>query len=446
MEVNTPNIVLLTIDCLRIDHLGCYGYPFNTSANIDRLASESVKFSRAVSQSGATPISHASIFTGLNPYQHGVRVIYAASGYKLPESIPTLATVLANHGWQSAAFLSSFTVSEFYGLDQGFETFDSGMKGKLDSKMKPDSNGKWSWSLQKNQRRSDETTDAAVSWLEKKRKSDRSFFLWVHYWDPHDQALTPPDETVERFIEEARQKIQETSISTRPDIYDAEVYYMDSQFGRLIQTLKETGQYDNSIIVVIADHGQGLEDGEKRHGWYFHRLLYQEQIHLPLIIRLPDGDGGTVVNELVRSIDIFPTVLEVLGLEGPKFVEGRSLIGLINNKPEPSRVAYADAINLYDLNAGITLKRPKDGLLYCVTDGSWKLIYRPELADESELYNLAADPLEMNNLYTQQPEQVERLRKILDDFDGYVDKPFGEGADPAVVEKLKSLGYVGEEP
>ena len=196
--------------------------------------------------------------------------------------------------------------------------------------------------------------------------------------------------------------------------------------------------------MVIADHGEGLNDGQERHGWYFHRILYQEQIRVPLIIRLPQGPRDHVVQELVRSIDVFPTIFDILGLGYQEPVEGKSLMGLIHNQQEPDRIAYADALNLYDLNAGLAQKRPLDDLLYCAMDRSWKLIYRPLHEDSCELYRLDTDPLEMNNIYDKTSPEVRRLMNALNTYNGYVNKPFGEvPVDSAAYKALKALGYVG---
>jgi arylsulfatase A-like enzyme len=299
------NVLLVTLDTTRTERLSCYGNPAQTSPNLDALARDGVKFDLAIAQAGVTPVSHASIMTGLNPYRHKLRVLYAADGYRLSDTVPTLVTVLKDAGWRTGAFLSSFTVSEFFGFDRGFEVFDNGLSVPVDEQMRLREDGDfYGCDLAHNQRRSDDTTDSAIRWL---GQTDRPFFAWVHYWDPHDPDKVPPDEIVARFRTPNMSPQQR-----RVALYDAEVFYMDSQFGRLIQTLKDIGVYDNTVIVVVADHGQGLADGKARHGWWRHRLLYQEQIRVPLLVRLPGGPTGRTVAELVRTIDIYPTVLEAL--------------------------------------------------------------------------------------------------------------------------------------
>ncbi|MCH7813779.1 MAG: sulfatase [Planctomycetes bacterium] len=430
-----PNVLLVTLDTTRADHLGCYGYGRPTSPHLDALAAEGIRFDLAIAQAASTPVSHASILTGLNPYQHGLRVIYAASGYRLPDAVPTLATVLGHRGWATGAVLSSFTVSEFFGLDRGFDHFDNGLGHASDDVLRQRADGAWMWQQRPNQRRSDETTDRAIAWLE---RTDRPFFLWVHYWDPHDLFLRPPDDFVARF---------KPSPSAGPNereqaLYDAEIAFLDAQFGRVIEALKRSGIYDNTVIVVVADHGQGLGD----HGWRGHRIIYQEQIRVPLILRLPGGPAGHVVSDLVRTIDVYPTVLEALDVDGPGPVEGLGLDDLIHGRPDTPRFAYADAILAYDLNAApIRKQRPDDDLLYCLMDRSWKLIYRPTRPERSELYDLSADPTELHNRYHDRPEQALRLQTALEKLDPFVAGPFGQGYDREVLERLRSLGYVGDE-
>ena len=453
-----PNVLLVTLDTTRTERLSCYGHSVKTSPTLDALAQDGVKFDLGVVQAAVTPVSHASIMTGLNPYQHGVRVLYAKSGYRLSGSVPTLATVLGEEGWSTGAFLSAYPVSERFGLDQGFDKFDNGLSEEAEKTLKPTDDGDtWMWDVKTNQRRSDDTTDRVIDWVKSVR---RPFFAWVHYWDPHDTKKLPPQEIVDRFTPpNADQMPPGTST------YDGEVFYVDSQFGRLIQTLKDMGIYDNTVIAVVADHGQGLEDGLARHNWLRHRLLYQEQIRVPLVVRLPGGPRGVTVSDLVRSIDIFPTILEAVEVTPQHRVEGRSLRGLMENQPEPPRLAYADQINEFDLNATMATARqrrdpalPRDDLLYCMMDRTWKLIYRPTDPDRSELYNLETDPQELRNLYHETPDQAQRLLNELKRLEPspFVDHPFEavldeeaqEGQrelDVDVLNALRGLGYIEDQ-
>ena len=437
------NVLFVTLDTTRADHLGCYEpQRSGDTPNLDALAADGVQFRTCVSASASTPISHASMLTGLYPFQHGVRVIYARSGYRLPRDVPYLPDVLADAGWQTAAFLSSFTVSEFYGFDRAFGTFDSGLTRAAGDVLHAEADGRYMWAVSANQRRSDKTTDAAIAWLDK-LDADQPFCMWVHYWDPHDAdrdapETTPPPEFFQPFLLAA----ERTPMGVARAMYRAEVAYMDSQFGRLINRLKETGRYDNTIIVAVADHGQGL--GE--HNWWGHRLLYEEQIHLPLIVRVPGWPGSRRVDTLVRSVDVYPTILDALGMTPPGPMAGVSLRGLMHDEPEELRLAYAEALIKFDMNSRLQDERPKDGNLYCGTDGTWKLIWNLDYPAASELYKVREDPDEANNLFAPDHPQVQRLRRFLEGFHAFRTEPFAataEGVDEEALRALESLGYVG---
>jgi len=429
-----PNVLLVTLDTTRVDHLSCYApRQGRLTPSFDALAADGIRFALAIAQSPATPMSHASILTGLYPYQHGVRVIAADAGYHLSPTIPTLASVLQRHGWETAAFVSAFTVSEYYGFEQGFETFDNGLRQDADTIIY-EQDGRRRWKQSVHQRRADATTDQALAWL---RSGQRPFLLWVHYWDPHDRMVLPPAEVLRRFVTPG---MKPNSPQWKRAVYRAEVHFVDAQFGRLLAALRAAGEYDKTLIVVVADHGQGLG----QHGWWAHRLPYQEDLHVPLILRVPDWPRGRVVPELVRTIDIYPTVLDVLGLPAPRPVAGLSLRPLVFGQTETPRLAYAEVLNKYDLNSPVVQKRPKDDLVYCALDQTWKLIYRYSYPDDSELFNLAVDPQELHNRYRQQPDQVRRLKAILDGHNAYVTAPFGSGMPEAeALRALESLGYVG---
>ncbi len=428
------NVLLITMDTVRADRIGVYGDKTALTPHLDEFSEKSFCFLNALSSSAATPVSHASILTGLQPYNHGVRVIYAESGCRLPASVETLAERLKKSGRRTAAFLSSFTVSEFYGLNQGFDVFDSGIQESSGEAFQKSNDDVWRWSLNENQRRSDDTTNAALKWL---KANKDPFFLWIHYWDPHDPQILPPPMYLAPFTDPSTKKIKKN-----PRIYEAEIHYMDAQIGRLIRSLKEKGIYNDTMLIITADHGQGLGD----HDWWFHRILYQEQIKTPILIRLPRQAGPGVINDLVRTVDIAPTVIDYLDLSHSAKSDGCSLIPVMEGQKSQIRMAYADAVNRYDLNSRISKTRSFDGLLYCAVSEGRKLIYKPDFPEKSEYYNLNEDPGETINLYSKDKSAYRDLLDFLMKTDPFVNKPFGTKMDPEILDRLKSLGYIGDEP
>lgn len=424
------NVLLVTLDTTRADYLGCYGRPGDPTPNFDALAAEGTRFDLAIASAAVTPVSHASILTGLDPREHKVRVISAFGGFRLPSDVPTLATVLKDAGYATAAVHSAFPVSGYYGFDRGFDVFES-----FDGVVQQGNAGNMTWDLQRLQRRSDETTDLVLDTL---GKSGRPFFLWVHYWDPHDDAKIPPPEHVPAHVpRDARGR----PLGGR-ELYAAEVTYTDFEFGRLVASLKERGEWERTLVVVVADHGEGLGD----HGWLHHRVLYQEQIRVPLIVRPPEVPEVADTAALVRTSDIFPTVLDYVGAAHARPVAGRTLRALMDGKPDAPRWAYADQINGYDLNvAGLLDQRPYDDFVYCAMDARWKLVWRPAHPEQSELFDLANDPRESRNLFAKEAGERTRLQKLLARHGGWVTAPFepeGSAKDiEAMQGALTALGY-----
>ena len=272
-----PNVVLVTLDTTRADFLSSYGVRSVQTPRFDALAEQGVRFERALSASAVTPVSHATILTGLYPYRHGLRVLHAGSGYRLPADVPTLASRFHEAGYATVAVHSAFPVSDNWGFGRAFDVFES-----FDGEMETSETGA-AWDVTRLQRRSDDTTALALDRLAGVREP---FFLWIHYWDPHDPWLYPPDPLMEGI----------PRVEGRPaagsETYAREVTYMDAQFGRLLDGLAQAGRYANTIVAVTADHGEGLEDGLERHGWGAHRMLYQEQIWVPFLLRVPGGPAG----------------------------------------------------------------------------------------------------------------------------------------------------------
>lgn len=430
------NVLLVTMDTTRADHLGLYGSSVPTSPNLDALSKEGYRFDMAISTSGLTPMAHASIMTGLNPKRHGLRVFYGPPGYTLSKENKTLAKILNSYGWHTAAFISAYTASKRYGLDQGFEVFNSGLEESIDSMdLTHQQKHEHFWydgMISNTQRRGDATTERAIEWLNREKFP---FFLWVHYFDPHDLSLVPPEKLLREFgVNYGNDR------ETRISMYDPEIFFMDIQIGRIIDFLKKKEIFENTIIIVMADHGQGLG----QHQWMLHRLLYQEDIRIPLVIRDPGRAKGKVIKELVRNIDIFPTILEILGIEWNLKIDGKSLVGLLDGVREEPRFGYAEALNTLDTHSPQKLPEKQKDLLFSIIESKWKLIYHKNIPKNSELYDLKSDPNELVNLIKNFPEEFHRLLEILNNTGGLSIPFVGElpSEDSEALENLKSLGYI----
>lgn len=442
-DADRPNVLLITMDTTRADRIGCYGYAGGTTPALDDLALESIRYSRAFATAGITPVAHASILTGLFPYQHGARVMFGSVEHRLNEEHPTLASVLRDRGWRTGAFVSAYPASEEFGLDRGFDTFDSGVRDELrDEFRKAPPRHDERWLDQKSvdaQRRGDATVDRAVDWL---GESDAPFFAWVHLFDPHDPRLVPPPSVLERF------EVPGDGSGSRLQAYDPEIYFMDRQISRLFEALKKSGRYEETVVVVTSDHGQGLGD----HGWFQHRLLYQEQIHIPLLVK--PGDGGMrmkpgVENSLVRSVDLFPSVLALAGVDPVIETDGLVLPGLgreaagVGHDP---RIAYAEALIPLDTYSSSRLPKVQWDNLHVIVEGPWKLIHHAVSPENSELYHLLDDPGETQNLWEKEIVVRERLFERLRAMGALqiAIKPGDEHTvDPEAERKLRSLGYIG---
>jgi arylsulfatase A-like enzyme len=293
------NVLLVTLDTTRADRLGCYGYTDAHTPALDSLAAQGVLFERAFTPAPVTLPAHASLLTGLVPPVHGVR----DNGiYRLRDEAVTLAELLGDAGMVTAATVAAYVLASRFGLAQGFSHYDERLKGQLG---KP--------AAFYVERPAEEVTDAALGWLEK-RNDKKNFFLWVHYFDPHSPYVPPA-----RF---------DSLCPGRP--YDGEIAYMDSQLGRLLGALRSDGQYENTLVVVVGDHGEALgEHGEPTHGIF----LYNSTVRVPLIVKFPAGEhAGGRVDANVSLVDIFPTVLERAGLSVPSGIQGRSLLPLLGGE------------------------------------------------------------------------------------------------------------------
>ncbi|MFH1681530.1 MAG: sulfatase-like hydrolase/transferase, partial [Candidatus Eisenbacteria bacterium] len=327
-------------------------------------------FANAVVPVPLTLPSHATMMTSLYPASHGVRV----NGLSLPDDPPTLAELLRGRGYETAAFLASQALSRTFGIDRGFDFYDDGW-------MKEDTRSRTSEDMQ---RRGDVVVGSFLRWLEA-REETGPFFAWVHFYDPHQPYDPPPD-----FLAAAG-----------GDVYAGEVAFADRQFGRVLAALDSIGAAENTIVAVIGDHGEGLGDhGEESHGF----LLYETTVAVPWVLRFPGSPRGLVVNAPVESVDLLPTVAELLSLNADPSWQGRSLIPLFaagaypENRPQYTETVFGNVT--YNWSP-----------LYSLREGDWKLVR----GSRTELFDLASDPAEKHDLASEQPDVVLRLRRELEE-------------------------------
>ncbi len=396
------NVLLITLDTLRADYLGCYGKKDIETPNLDGLAAEGVRFEHAVVQVPLTTPSHASILTGVYPPKHQIRDV---GGFILDEKIPTLAGVMGRHGFQTAAFVAASVLHHRYGLNRGFETYDDKMTSDPDVEKLPGVVAEV---------RGDTVTERAVEWLRGRDRS-KGFFLWVHYYDPHF-PYDPPHEFRTRY---------------EKDLYAGEVAFVDAQVGALLEALESERLTDSTLVVALADHGESLGDhGEQTHGVF----LYDSTVRVPLLIAGPGVRRNVVADQLARSIDVMPTALDFAGVQAPAGLDGESLMPLLRDG-QPVRINYSYMETFYPQ----TQMRWSE--LYGVRTVDRKYI----LAPKPELYDLDTDSSETTNVIGQHADEAERLQKEVWRVSGEPGQdreiPY-RSLDEATMRELQSLGYV----
>lgn len=400
-----PNVILITLDTVRADHLGCYGYKLAGTPNLDALAVAGVRFANAYTPVPITLPAHSVILTGTYPMRTGM---HDFSGNRLNPAQPTLATLLHEKGYATGAVMGSAVLDSRFGLNRGFDFYyDHFDFSRLDER-----------NLDAMERPGNEVVSEALTWLDAHRR--KPFLLWVHLYDAH-HPYTPPPPFAQRY-------------RSRP--YDGEIAFVDSQVGRIAAYLKTKGLYDRTLVVVAGDHGEGLgEHGEKTHGFF----IYNTTLRVPLLIKLPAGAAQRkpVVDEAVNLADLLPTILDIAGIRSPKEVQGRSLVAAMREKASavPSE-QYAETY------------LPRIHFNWSELRGVRFRQYQFIDAPRPELYDLSTDPRELKNLYAQRRAVANELRKRLGQLIAQYTPAAGEktaektGLDPVLMERLKSLGYV----
>jgi len=438
-----PNIVLITIDTLRADHCSVYGYRLPTTPRLEKLAQQGARVETAYVPMPSTGPSHASLMTSRYPLAHGV----LKNGHVLSDEYPVLAEVLGGAEYRTAAFVSSFVLDHRFGFSQGFESYDDDFRGANSSYRTMES---WEGFPVPGEfdRRANETTERAIRWLrENGRRS--SFFLWVHYMDPHE-PYDPPEFWRTKYVEPT---LGRRDLRRAVALYDGEIAFTDREVGRLLDALDDVSPPESTLVVLTADHGEGLLD----HGFMGHGpILYEETLRVPLVIRWSERvPAGSVIRGPVEIVDVMPTILGLAGVApGHLVLQGRNLTdALVKGAPlDPEhrvffqrRVYQKKRVPTFAVE-GVVFGRPLrvKGNKYGVRTGGWKYLEAP-LEDTRELYDLSSDPGERTNLLSRHPElAIElagRLQAWREEQAGLALGPQREAAEEEF-EKLRTLGYV----
>ncbi len=405
VDLRNANVLLITLDTTRADHLGCYGYHGAETPVLDAFARDGILFEHCVTPTAYTLPAHASIMTGLYPPAHGVRINGEAA---LGDSNTTLAERLSAKGYRAGAFVGAFVLDGRWGLSQGFQNYDDHFHIGADQRL----------DLAGVRRPADQVVDAALKWLE--APSPKPFFAWVHLYDAH-APYAPPEPFRSRFAPRGPYAL-----------YDGGIAFADSQVGRLLQWLDRRGLKEKTIVVIVGDHGEGLgEHGEKEHGYY----IYDYAVHVPLLVRIPGRENGEKIAAQVRTIDLAPTVMDLVSGEKAARVQGLSLLPLLSGKEQRVRYAYSESMAT-NLQYGWAA-------LYGLRTNDYKFIDAPR----AELYDLTKDPHELQNALESNRRVARQLKDELQRArdESARDAPNTQEAnlDHETLQKLASLGYVG---
>ncbi len=400
-----PNVILITIDTTRADRMGFLGSDRGLTPNLDAVAKQGIVFTRAYSHVPLTSPSHATILTGTYPQFNHVSDLGDAIG----KDVPYLPAILHQNGYLTAAFVGGAVLDPkgaAPGFDRGFDSYDAGFHEQSLGESRYDSI----------ERRASVVIDHAIAWLAKHPR--RPVFLWVHLYDPHD-PYDPPEP-------------YKTKFAANP--YDGEIAYTDANVGRLLDALHKRAIYDNSVIAVMADHGEAFgEHGEREHGIF----LYDETIHVPLLLKLPaQRNAGTRVGERAGLADVAPTILQTLKIPAPSQMQGTSLSPAIAHAPEAAdRSIYAESEYAHIAYGWAVLRSWRAG----------KYLYVQ--APKRELYDQASDPGALKNLAPDAAAVADTLSSQLDDFHRKTGAAVVAKAaiDPKAADNLRALGYVSSE-
>jgi choline-sulfatase len=403
-----PSVILISVDTLRADRLSCYGYRGQATPHIDAIAKGGTLFSAINSQVPLTLPSHTCLFTSTYPFANGVE----ENGEEVPPHTVTLAGVLKSQGYSTAAFIGGFVLDRRFGLNQGFDYYDSPFNSGLLGTVRVDREAGVDPDSVK--RPGESVVNSAIKWIQK--DGNRPFFIFLHLYDLHfPYNLSPADRA--RF----------------GNGYEAELQYVDENIGRFWRFLSRQGLLKNTLVVFTADHGEGLDEhGEISHGFF----IYQSTLWVPLIFHWPDGAGSSFparVTAPAGLIDVAPTIVRYLGMSPPSQFEGQSLLSLLSkNSSGPEREVYSESLYAH-YHFGCSGLRS-------LRNGRYKFIEAPK----PEFYDLEQDPGEKHNLYSEKRSLAfsyhERLFRLVLQFEPQHAPPT-RVMSPEEVQLLSSLGY-----
>ncbi|MBN1510904.1 MAG: sulfatase-like hydrolase/transferase [Phycisphaerae bacterium] len=407
VDVSRHNVLLITLDTTRADVLACYGHKLVKTPNLDRLAREGARFTQCTTVAPITLPAHTSILAGTYPFVHGVR----NNGRYVPdEGITTLAEWLKGRGFATGAEVAAFVLDGIWGLNQGFDTYQSAKPDETYREQMDRLMGHQSVPA-------DDVADRAIAWLNE--HNDGRFFLWLHFFDPH-QPWRPPDRFKEQY----------------PHPYLGEVAFMDEQIGRVLDELRRLKLDGRTLVAVVGDHGEGLgQHDELTHRYY----VYDSTMRVPLLMWGPGVvPAGRVVASQARTVDVAPTVLDLLGLEPLPRIQGCTLRPLLDGRTaDLGLAAYGESVEPFE-SYGYSR-------LWAIRSDGWKYIHAPR----AELYDVRKDPQEETNLAEQEPERLSAMRERLESVvsEGLAQSPrqaSSSGAlDAGLADRLGGLGYVG---
>lgn len=450
MNPALKNLILISLDSVRREALGCYDlrFPFRLTRglrartpHIDRIARDGVLFRQAICQAPFTPASHASMFTGLNPVRHGIRGMI---GHKLTPGIPTLASLLRQQGFRTGAFIGAHALGSPYGLDRGFDIYDEHFRQPTGT----------CWEVG-HRRSGREVTERALEWVQ---EVDGRFFLFLHYFDAHDaRGATAAGDRNPHRRRRHRERLKSFDARLgRPlarlhqgygnfkarRVYGIRYHLrqmmaIDAWIGSVLECLDAAGRYEETAIVVMADHGDAFgEHGEMNH----REFLYDTTLRIPLIIKGVPGLSPESAAGICRSTDLVPTICGAVGITAPP-VDGVDLTNV--EAADPLRVATACSETRCGVDPGD--RHPRPTRLTSIRTGEWKLII-DHLTGDRELYDLGADPGERRNRIHRRMELADRLQHDLEMLAGDAPDTDPEAMTPAereiVEQRLRSLGYL----